>query len=85
MEYAASGLCVLATDVDGSIPLEKFDWFFVSPSESPVNQWIESIYRIKESDLDLKKQVRLELEKELSWKNASRELYTELVKISSPD
>ncbi len=85
MEYAASGLCVLATDVDGSIPLEKFDWFFVSPSESPVNQWIESIYRIKESDLDLKKQARLDAEKELSWKNASRELYTELVKISSPD
>ena len=82
MEYAASGLCVLATDVDGSIPFRKFDWFFDAPHDDPIEHWINSITEIHDSPIDLRKKARLDAERELSWETATSDLYAELVRIS---
>ena len=82
MEYAACGLSVLATDVDGSIPLKDYDWFFVSPSEDPIEGWTRAINHINDNLERLSKLARKDAEENLTWNNATQSLNDELIRLA---
>jgi len=70
MEYAASGLITLATDVDGSIPFMNYNWFFCGPKENPIDRWIEHIEYIFSEPMQfisLRGAARRDAEKFLTW------------------
>ena len=81
MEYAASGLSVFATDVDGSIPLMSYDWFFCAPSDDPIEFWLKSFDDVSVNREKLSLRAREDSENDLSWDNATKELVREFERI----
>lgn len=81
MEYAASGLCVLATNVDGSIPFEEFDWYFVGSSQNPIPDWMKNLEEIERNLKNLGEKARKDAETHLSWDSATTDLHNELLRI----
>jgi len=85
MEYSASGLCVLATDVDGTIPFRDQPWLVCASNNDPLNEWVEYIESTmrKRSDFpSLRKSARVYAENHLTWDKSVEELDRELRRIS---
>ncbi len=85
MEYAASGLCVLTTDVDGTVPFSGQDWLVRSPKESPLGSWLEFIvdFPYNKKDLEEKKaNARSYAENNLSWDIAVSDLHNKMIELS---
>ena len=77
MEYAASGLVTLATDVEGSLPFKNFDWFHMAPSSDPLPSWLKKIDLIideRNEFITLRESARNTAESELTWDSAVKSL-----------
>jgi len=85
MEYSASGLCVLGTDVDGCIPYADLPWVHLSPSSDPVPDWISRIHDVVRERMrfpELRKFARQGAESKLTWDCAVEDLHQELVRMA---
>ena len=85
MEYASSGLPILATDVEGCIPFSEKDWVCLADNKDPINQWCNFVSLITENPEKYKsmaKKARTDAEMELTWDHAVVDLDSELNRIS---
>ena len=85
MEYAASGLCVLTTDVDGTIPFSGQNWLVRGSKESPLDSWRDFILDLSYNKKDLvakKANARLYAENNLSWDVAVNDLHNKMAELS---
>ena len=86
MEYASSGLPVLATDVDGCKPYSGKDWVCTADKNDPIDHWCNFVKLLIENPdkyHSIAKKARADAEMELTWDHAVRDLDMELKRIST--
>ena len=85
MEFASSGLSVLATDVDGTIPFRNLPWIDLAPHNDPFESWIRYVLSAIEDKRNFRNtriMAREYSQQNLTWDNAVSQLHQKLCSIS---